>query len=359
MKGKPTTGLESLGKYLKELRRRKGWSLRKAAEQTGLSHATINRLEDGKVSTLPEIITLKIIATTYGIPVELLLQFVTAEETVTDPDSFSPLPPSLGNLLAEWRVKKGLESKDLKRQVNWLDPERLKLIEENSRELSEKELAEIMAALNLSLEEKGELCYLGGVLNNSLTQPARQMCEQALSTWQMGPAYALTMPFWEIFAANTLAAAVLFNTNQGTPPIYNFEPPLPLLDMLVNPSSLISTMLSANNYWEETVNREVMLFRHLTRRFAYHSAYQQFVLQRLQNNIFFRKAWQHAGQKLLHPLYQESEFILSTPIGSDGKTNHTLRFYCYRCFLTADPRILVTRFFPLDDPTREYIKKLA
>lgn len=355
----PTKGLAALGSYLKELRRRKGWSLRQAAEQAGLSHATISRLESGKTSTLPELVTLKIIAAAYGIPVELLLQFVTTEGTAVEPDSLLPPPPSLGNLLREWRVKRGLRPEELKRQVKWLGQGLLKLIEENSREPSEKELAEIIDNLHLSLEESGELYYLGGVLNNALTPSVKQMCEQALADWPRGPAYALTLPFWEVFAANALAAAVLFNTNQGTPPIYNFEPPLPLLDVLVNPTSLLSTMLSANNYWEEAVNREVMLFRHLTRRFAYHSAYQQFVLQRLQNNIFFRKAWQQAGQNLLHPLYQESEFVFSTPLGSDGKTSHTLHFYCCRCFLTADPRVLVTRFFPLDDPTREYLKKLA
>jgi DNA-binding XRE family transcriptional regulator len=355
----PTNGLSALGSYLKELRRRKGWSLRQAAEQAGLSHATISRLEGGKTSTLPELVTLKIIAAAYGIPVELLLQFVTTEETAVESDNLLPPPPSLGNLLREWRVKRGLRPEELKRQVKWLDQSLLKSIEENSQEPSEKELAEIIDHLNLSLEESGELYYLGGVLNNALTPPVKQMCEQALSAWPMGPAYALKLPFWEVFASNALAAAVLFNANQGTPPVYHFEPPLPLLDILVNPSSLLSTMLSANNYWEEAVNREIALFRYLTRRFAYHSAYQQFVLQRWQNNIFFRKAWQQAELNLLHPLYQESEFIFSTPVGSDGKTSHSLRFLCYRCFLTADPRVLVTRFFPLDEPTREFIKKLA
>ncbi len=354
MEAKRTAGLEALGKYLKNLRTRNGWSLRQAAGQAGLSHATISRLEGGKITTLPELATLKIIASTYSIPVDLLLQFVASEEEATDPGSILPIPPSLGTMLREWRLKKGLKPEELNREIGWLKPGLLKLIEEGARQVTEEELEEITAILGLSLEEKGELRYLGGVLNHTLSQYVRQACEESLRDWQYGPAFALSMPFWEVFAANSHAAVSLFQQEAPDAKVCQFSPPLNYLDVLASPNSYLSTMLSANNCWNETVYKEVSLFKNLTRRFTYNSSYQQYIRRLLQGSSLFKEAWQRNHAEALRPASMESEIAINPPVEGYGKKRRTLRFYSFRILLSADPRVLITRFFPLDIPTWEY-----
>lgn len=356
---KEISGLQAMGKYLMELRLRKGWSLRKAALQAGLSHATISRLESGKISTLPELTTLKIMAAAYSLPVDLLLQFVASEEIVTNCGSLLPVPPSLGALIREWRVKKGYRREDLSSKTKWLDPELLKQIEENSADVSEQELEDIVSALELSPAEKGELCCLGGVLNATLSSPVREMCVQALNSWQRGPAYAFTVPFWEVFAANRYAAEIFFQQTAPASFIHQFEPSLPLMDMLVNSNSIISTMLSAANCWDEVVSKEAALFKFLTRRFTYNFPYQQFIRRLASSYPFFRDAWRRAEFDLPQNVCYETEVALSTPLEGDGKSSGALRFYCFKLFLPADPRVLITRCFPLGGATRGYIKQLG
>jgi len=359
MSEKAISGLAALGKYLKELRRRKGWSLRKTALQASLSHATISRLESGKISTLPELTTLKIMAATYGVPVDLLLQFVAFEEIVTDCEGLLPVPPSLGALIREWRVKKGYRREDLSSKITWLDPELLKHIEENAADISEQELEDIVSALELSPAEKGELCYLGGVLNGAQSAPVREMCDQALNAWQHGPAYAFTVPFWEVFAANRYAAVTFFQQSTPASFIHRFEPSLPLMDLLANPGSFISAALTAANCRDEVVWKETALFKFLTRRFTYNFSYQQFIRRLASSHSFFRDAWRQAGSDLSQNVCYETEVALSTPLEGDGKSRRTLRFYCFKLFLAADPRVLITRCFPLDGATREYIEQLG
>ncbi|NNN06743.1 MAG: helix-turn-helix domain-containing protein [Elusimicrobia bacterium] len=63
---------ETLGSYLKEVRKKKNYSLREAKERTGISEAYLWQLENGK-REIPRPETLKKLADGYGEPVETLL----------------------------------------------------------------------------------------------------------------------------------------------------------------------------------------------------------------------------------------------------------------------------------------------
>ena len=93
MKASSGINLAALGKYLAEIRRTKGWSLRKAAQNIGLAHTTICRLEKAEKQTVPELSTLQLIADAYEIPLETIFRYLASDEFGEDfsPFSFPPL----------------------------------------------------------------------------------------------------------------------------------------------------------------------------------------------------------------------------------------------------------------------------
>jgi len=85
---------ERLADRLRELRQTRGWSLDQLAKQSGLSRATLSRLEKGEVSPTAE--SLGHLCAAYGLPMSRLLMMVE--------NSFDPRVP-------------------YERQIEWRDPE--------------------------------------------------------------------------------------------------------------------------------------------------------------------------------------------------------------------------------------------
>ncbi len=65
---------ERLAGRLRELRAGRGWSLERLAEESGVSRATLSRLENGEVSPTAE--TLGRLCAAYGLPMSRLLMMV-------------------------------------------------------------------------------------------------------------------------------------------------------------------------------------------------------------------------------------------------------------------------------------------
>lgn len=65
---------DKFGEFLKELRIEKGYSLRQAKEQTGISEAYLWQLENGK-REVPRPETVKKLADGYGVPEETFLNY--------------------------------------------------------------------------------------------------------------------------------------------------------------------------------------------------------------------------------------------------------------------------------------------
>ncbi len=80
-----------LAERLKDLRRAHGWSLDQLAEQSGVSRATLSRLEKGDVSPTTE--NLGRLCGAYGLPMSRLMMMVE--------DGFSPKVPRASQI--EWR----------------------------------------------------------------------------------------------------------------------------------------------------------------------------------------------------------------------------------------------------------------
>lgn len=357
--------LFALGKYLAEVRSIKGWSLRKAAKITGLSHTTICRLENAEKQTLPELSTLQLIADAYEIPLKIIFHFLASDELWEDFSPF-PRPPALGQLICSWRRKKGLSPDALINKLPWLDKALLKNIEEGILPPPERELEDLLQALELSPEEKGELLYLGGVLNNIVSSGIYQACAQALEYRREVPAYALAIPFWQVLAANRWAGCFFFTPEEingagdsacgsasdsaSDSPFLLFDPPLSFLDALLSPKTLISSRLQAAGCWSEVAGREIAAFKYLSRRFAHHNTYQQFIHRLFDSHPVFKEAWTQQTPESIAPAYLESEMRLRVNVRDEW---HNLHFYCSRNFLTADHRIIIVRYIPLDEVTRK------
>ena len=359
----PGVNLPALGKYLAEVRSIKGWSLRKAAEITGLAHTTICRLENAEKQTMPGLSTLQLIADAYEIPLKIIFHFLSSDELREDFSPF-PRPPTLGQLIYSWRRKKGFSPDALIKKLPWLNKALLKNIEEGILSPPEGELEDLLRALELSPEEKGELLYLGGVLNNIVSSGIYQACAQALENWREVPAYALAIPFWQVLAANRWAGCFFFSPKEnnwagdsasgsaGDAPFLLFNPPLSFLEALINPKTQISSCLQAAGCWSEVVGREIAAFKYLSRRFAHHYIYQQFVHRLFKSYPVIKEAWPQQTSETITPTYQESEMRLR--VNARGEW-HNLHFYCSRNFLTADQRIIIVRYLPLDEVTRQVI----
>ncbi|HBQ28510.1 MAG TPA: hypothetical protein DD719_03725 [Desulfotomaculum sp.] len=354
MEVSPRVNLLALGKYLAEIRRSKGWSLREAAEKAGLAHTTISRLESGKQLTMPELPTVQLIAAAYEIPFEIIFHLMTSPDCLLFNTSSLPLPPWLGQLIYSWRQKKGFSAEALGEKLPWLNKALLKEIEEGARPLSDEQIEDLQKALELAPEEKGELLYLGGALNNILSPGAYQLCTQVLENWRKGPAYALAIPFWQVLVANRWAGWLFFsqkeNNTTSNSPFLTFNPPLSFLEVLVSPMAQISKYLQAAGCWNKVVFQEIATFKYLSRRFAHHFIYQQFIHRLLQTYPIIKEAWQQSTLEMVTPTYQESEMFLRVNIQDEW---YNLHFYCSRNFLTTDPRIIIVRYLPLDEVTRK------
>lgn len=350
----PKEKLLVLGKYLAEVRRSKGWSLREAAEKAGLTHTTISRLESGKQLTMPELPTLQLIAAAYEIPFEIILNLLTSTDYLLFNSSSFPLPPLLGQLIYAWRRKKGFSAEALGEKLSWLNKALLKEIEEGTRPLSEEKIEDLQKALEMAPEEKGELLYLGGVLNNIFSPDTYQLCNRALENRPKEPAYALAIPLWQVLVANRWAGWLFFSQREKEPagnfPFLTFNPPLSFLELLVSPVSQICEYLQAAGCWNKVVFQEVAIFKYLSRRFAHHFIYQKFIHRLFQAYPIIKEAWQQPMLEMVTPTYQESEMLLKVNIGNKWCNLH---FYCSRNFLTTDPRIIIVRHLPLDEDTQQ------
>lgn len=90
---------DRVGKRLKELRERKGYTLRGAGELAGISHTYVSKIEKGQI---PSLHTLEKLCELYGVSVQSLF----GEEM--------KLPPELADIGVEWITHvENMKSKEL------------------------------------------------------------------------------------------------------------------------------------------------------------------------------------------------------------------------------------------------------
>jgi transcriptional regulator with XRE-family HTH domain len=100
-------------------RRRRGWSLRKLAEASGLSVTTVHQVETGRTS--PGLGTLQSLATALGIPIGALLEPPGPAHTAVHAGAQKRRAVSIPEGRLEW-LASGLEGQRLRGVVLVLDP---------------------------------------------------------------------------------------------------------------------------------------------------------------------------------------------------------------------------------------------
>jgi len=160
-----------LANRLNELRRGRGWSLDQLAEHSGISRATLSRMEKGDVSPTAE--TLGRLCRAYGLPVSRLLMMVE--------DSFDPRVPF--ERQTEWRdpdtgftrraVSPPAAGLSAEVQEGHLPPDTVIACDTPSKPGQEHHLIMLDGALTLTVDGVTHELSGGDCLRYHLSEPAR------------------------------------------------------------------------------------------------------------------------------------------------------------------------------------------
>lgn len=257
---------------------------------------------------------------------------------------------TLGGLIKDYRLQKGISQLDISFALGWKEPSRLSRIEQGRMEKPSREMLDkIIEALGLSEEEQNMLLLTGGYLP---TEPEilkiKETMAKTLEEWKY-PAGIIDFS-WRLIDGNNQIAELFNIPSHINKEIYKSN--LRVLDLLFSE-------LSKTNHMDRSLDGEFMSFlRNIITEFKYehrHRTKEKWYIdhiKKLMDNELFRQLWMETGMKrdenTILGKYSLKHFV------NPKDTSKLLNFYIFIVPVLRDPRFEVELHVPMDIETFNY-----
>lgn len=261
---------------------------------------------------------------------------------------------TLGGLIKDYRLQKGVSQLDIAFALGWKEPSRLSRIEQGKTEKPPREIIDkIITAIGLEEEEKNLLLLTGSYLpTEEEINNIRQKLQPMTDNW---PYPAAVYDFsWRVISHNRHNAYLYQITHQMEKVI--FESQTRVLDILFN------SQLQQNSLLATDKSNELKLFlQHVVYNFKYeqrHRTKEKWYIEHVKNllnNEVFRHIWTEIN---LNP---QTESIVGKyaekAIINPQKSNEFLQFHMFITPVLIDPRFEIELLVPKDLETYMFYQK--
>ncbi|MBI2020234.1 helix-turn-helix domain-containing protein [Candidatus Daviesbacteria bacterium] len=265
------------------------------------------------------------------------------------------LTATLGGLIKDYRIKKRLSQLEVSLRIGWKDTSRLSKIEQGRVGKPTRETAEkIIKALDLNMQEKGELLLMGGYLPTAQEiKKILKVLVPQVDNWSY-PAYVMDFS-WRLLYSNDLNLKVL-------------TLPLSVKDFIEKeyPNVLLFAFLPKEQFPAEVEKGEdknhlkpfqiaqIAAFKTETHQFQNEGWYNKLV-QDLMKFEKFRELWSKIDQKDYHKKLYDYEYKKINSV-YEGK-KRSFEFHIFTAKIIYDPRFQLVLYFPANKETDRYWEK--
>lgn len=260
---------------------------------------------------------------------------------------------TLGGLIKDYRMQKGISQLDIAFALGWKEPSRLSRIEQGRTEKPTRDvLDKIINQIGLNNEEKNTLLLIGGYLpTDEEIQYAQKITHATIHDW---PYPAGMMDFsWRLITGNKHIANI-FNI-PGNVHLDMYKSNLRVLDLL------FGQMPDAANQTSMPDESQLLLLKTIIAEFKYehrHRTKEKWYIdhvKKLIDNELFRSLWIEVQAKpdrgVILAKYTKKHFV------HPGDTSKMLNFYIFIVPVLEDPRFEVELHVPIDIETYAYYNK--
>lgn len=258
---------------------------------------------------------------------------------------------TLGGLIKDYRLQKGVSQLDIAFALGWKEPSRLSRIEQGKTEKPPQELLEkIITAIGLDGEEKNRLLLTSGYLpTDDEVEKIRLQTDKFLKNW---PYPALLIDFsWRLININKHFARVHNIKIDEHKPFYKSN--IRVLDLLFDKKlgkNEILLKLDSEKI-QEFLKLVILNFKYEQRNRTKEKWYIDHI-KSLMNNHLFSKLWVETDVKSGFTNVI-SKFALKSFIYPNHK-DKLLNFYMFIVPVLTDPRFEMELLVPMDLETYQY-----
>lgn len=266
---------------------------------------------------------------------------------------------TLGGLIKDYRLQKGISQLDIAFSMGWKEPSRLSRIEQGKTERPPRELVDkIIYALDLDEEEKNALLLTGGYLpTEDEIIKFRQEIDPLLDKLE----YPISiMDFsWRIIYLNKAVVKLHLLDSQMEKQIKESHPRI---------LNIVLTSINDDSQPQTEINPDLLhaqynFLKDLIFKFKYEQRYRTkekwYIthLRELMDNELFRKLWMETNIKNeldgVIGKYSERSFI------DPNDKNKILNFNLFVLPVLKDPRFELTMFVPKDVETHRHYAAIS
>jgi transcriptional regulator with XRE-family HTH domain len=259
---------------------------------------------------------------------------------------------TLGGLIKDYRLQKGISQLDIAFALGWKEPSRLSRIEQGRTEKPPRELLDkIIKAIGLEEEEKNNLLLTGNYLpTEEEIAKIRGAAAEILDDWKY-PAYLFDFS-WRVLRVNKPLLQAYELTSEHEKYINEAHPHV--LELLFHPdfkqNQLLKTPEAEN--WKHFLQIALFNFKYEQRNRTKEKWYIDHI-KSLMNNDLFRELWVKTGIKDdLNGIL--GKFVPKNIIHPDPNKNSLLHFYRFSVPILRDPRFEIELLMPRDQETYTY-----
>lgn len=263
---------------------------------------------------------------------------------------------TLGGLIKDYRMQKGISQLDIAFSLGWKETSRLSRIEQGKTEKPPRELIDkIIHAIGLEEEEKNTLLLTGGYLpTEEEIKRIREETRQILENW---PYPATLSDFsWRAIAHNKHHSNIYGISADEVKMLERFTPRV--LDIFFNfvPRKLSLEADSKNKlYWGEFLKMLIINFKYEQRHRTKEKWYIVHIKELMKNDLF-REIWVETDirDKLEGVI---GKFIPTTSVFLGQDKDNLLNFYLFSTPVLKDPRFEIQFLVPKDAETFSIFSK--
>lgn len=260
---------------------------------------------------------------------------------------------TLGGLLKDYRLQKGLSQMEISFELGWKEPSRLSRIEQGKVGKPKRELLEkVMQIMRLEEEDKNHLLLVGNYLpTKQEVEKIRRITDPILQKWEY-PVVVYDFS-WRIIHENDANIRIFRKSKKqaelvrkNTPWMFELEydPELPQNKYLKDKEL---------EKWHDTLRNYLVHFKYVQRTRTKERWYIDIVKKMMKNDLF-RKLWKEAQASDYSQLLKEYARVTATP---PENPNIVLHFDVFNVPLLKEPRVDVELHVPADLETFNYFQK--
>lgn len=264
------------------------------------------------------------------------------------------LNSTLGGLIKDLRLQKGISQIDIALQLGWSEPSRLSRIEQGRvAKPSRETLGKIMDALNLTEIERNTLLLTGNYLpTEEDISKIREFTNDMINNWPY-PASVLDFS-WRVINQNIKTEEAYQVPKEVVGEIKKYHPRV--LELILQYINQLSNFLPKEemNNWYGFYKELLVMFRLDHRAREKEKWYTNYLKEMFRNDLFYN-LWLETNE-----IEKPNSIIGSftqTKLVNPKDPKKGLSFYLFLSPLIQDPRCSVQMWVPVDQETFDYYQK--